>query len=682
MSKAIILLSCVLALSLSAADPRVNDGFGVHENGNFSHRVLRLEGPVGRRFRARQAAGKGITNAPKNVKKALVQAGHQATVAFEKVQGKAKNVIDASRSAVKDFGQCVKKSAKKLPAKLKNLPKCVPAEILNAMDIGCRPLYNLATDGGTFQGASAGVSCDLPDFKYTKSHEFYKTADASITADMNAALGFAGKFKANLGFQLKQVFDARFTLPALTMSTGVSLTLKASKKVDPCAANMAACTWVVNQGLEELFATLIMAGPVPIAVRVKATAYVKAIPKIEGNLALTASVTLKPITLTSEMNLNIQDAEQTFRSLQQLIKPRAIMQQFKDNLEVRLQGSAKASASLQVCAGVKLTVIVNGMTSTVDVPVCVTAKVEASASIDLVINPLNPSATGGLRGSGNVAAAASVTRDAVEMNIALGLVDASSALQGYCGVSNLVVQTFNQHPVGAALGCFGVTDFVKCGTEFQSDMCAAAAEVLPSALKSGVSFLSKTIELVPAVTLFEKKISASFSIPAPAPAFMGITSTAPERLAIDAVGETTPAPMYTDRLESGQELFQGQELKSPNGIYRFIMQLDGNAVLYKGPKNVAAGALWAAHSNRFGAAPYRFAVQCDRNLVVYGVPEALDQNGATWESNTWDKSKACTSGKDLPYLQMQNDGNLVFYGSSKADGSRGRVIWASKTNGK
>jgi len=70
----------------------------------------------------------------------------------------------------------------------------------------------------------------------------------------------------------------------------------------------------------------------------------------------------------------------------------------------------------------------------------------------------------------------------------------------------------------------------------------------------------------------------------------------------------------------GRELTKGQEIKSPNGRYRAVMQEDGNFVLYGGKAN------WA--SNTMGRGD-RVIMQDDGNLVVY--------NGdlATWASNTY-----------------------------------------------
>ncbi len=70
----------------------------------------------------------------------------------------------------------------------------------------------------------------------------------------------------------------------------------------------------------------------------------------------------------------------------------------------------------------------------------------------------------------------------------------------------------------------------------------------------------------------------------------------------------------------GRKLTKGQEIKSPNGRYRAVMQEDGNFVLYGGKAN------WA--SNTMGRGD-RVIMQDDGNLVVY--------NGdlATWASNTY-----------------------------------------------
>jgi len=90
----------------------------------------------------------------------------------------------------------------------------------------------------------------------------------------------------------------------------------------------------------------------------------------------------------------------------------------------------------------------------------------------------------------------------------------------------------------------------------------------------------------------------------------------------------------------------GEQLTSPDGTYRLVMQTDGNLVLYK-----ASQALWSTGGSGAGS---RAVMQADGNLVVY--------NGSTarWSSTT--------GGFDGSVLKLQDDGNLVV-------SDAGRAVW-------
>ncbi|MFQ1003875.1 L,D-transpeptidase family protein [Modestobacter sp. SSW1-42] len=100
-----------------------------------------------------------------------------------------------------------------------------------------------------------------------------------------------------------------------------------------------------------------------------------------------------------------------------------------------------------------------------------------------------------------------------------------------------------------------------------------------------------------------------------------------------------------DRLRPGQQLAAGQQLTSPGGRARAVMQADGNLVVYgAGDRVFSATGTFAARS--------RLAMQTDGNLVVYA-PDGR----AVWDSRTW--------GADGG-VALQDDGNLVF---RRGDGS-------------
>ena len=108
----------------------------------------------------------------------------------------------------------------------------------------------------------------------------------------------------------------------------------------------------------------------------------------------------------------------------------------------------------------------------------------------------------------------------------------------------------------------------------------------------------------------------------------------------------------SNQLLPGQSLAPNEKLVSENGAYVFILQVDGNLVLYTGAK-----ALWASGTN--GKAVKECIMQTDGNLVLYGY-----DNNAVWASGT--------NGKPGSHLIVQNDGNVVIYFPE--------AIWATNTD--
>lgn len=116
----------------------------------------------------------------------------------------------------------------------------------------------------------------------------------------------------------------------------------------------------------------------------------------------------------------------------------------------------------------------------------------------------------------------------------------------------------------------------------------------------------------------------------------------------------TNTVLAVDTLRSGEWLLKGQSLSSNNRYYRFIMQSDGNLVLY-----VAGNRpLWS--SGTYGQQVTGAVMQTDGNLVIYN-----PQRSALWSSGTW--------GKPGSYLVLQNDGNAVIYKPNYP-------LWATNTN--
>jgi lysophospholipase L1-like esterase len=127
-------------------------------------------------------------------------------------------------------------------------------------------------------------------------------------------------------------------------------------------------------------------------------------------------------------------------------------------------------------------------------------------------------------------------------------------------------------------------------------------------------------------------------------------------LGVMAAPPPTPPPPVSDRFGNDARLAAASDqfLRSADGRYRFVMQHDGNLVLY-GPMR----ALWS--SNTAGRSVDHVRMQGDGNLVIYGPGDV-----PIWFSNT--------AGHPDSFLIVQNDGNVVIY-------SNGRAIWSTATAG-
>lgn len=109
-------------------------------------------------------------------------------------------------------------------------------------------------------------------------------------------------------------------------------------------------------------------------------------------------------------------------------------------------------------------------------------------------------------------------------------------------------------------------------------------------------------------------------------------------------------------LTTNQALGVGQSLVSPNGRFDLILQSDGNLVLY-GP---GSAPLWS--SNTHGKyAVQDVIMQSDGNLVMY------DNSGhALWNSGS------ARPDAISPFVQIQDDGNLVVYATHS--------LWSTNTH--
>jgi len=107
-------------------------------------------------------------------------------------------------------------------------------------------------------------------------------------------------------------------------------------------------------------------------------------------------------------------------------------------------------------------------------------------------------------------------------------------------------------------------------------------------------------------------------------------------------------------LRAGQKLLSGSWLVSSNGLWRLVMQPDGNLVLYLQGK-----PYWSTNTRRH-AGDYA-VMQSDGNFVIYQGQRSI------WSS------ASSRSLKGAYYLSVQNDGNVVIYTPTN------KHIWATNT---
>lgn len=160
--------------------------------------------------------------------------------------------------------------------------------------------------------------------------------------------------------------------------------------------------------------------------------------------------------------------------------------------------------------------------------------------------------------------------------------------------------------------------------------------------------------------------TATFTVPLKAPAINGVYSENFSQV-IDGYswfsqqivktitvsgGQAAPA----NTRAAGQALNAGESIRSSDGRYTFILQSDGNLVLYSPQR-----PLWS--SGTFGKPISRAVMQSDGNFVLY------DAQGRFYWA-TW------TFGNSGSSIVVQNDGNVVLHNTS------GRPIWDTKTYGR
>lgn len=106
-------------------------------------------------------------------------------------------------------------------------------------------------------------------------------------------------------------------------------------------------------------------------------------------------------------------------------------------------------------------------------------------------------------------------------------------------------------------------------------------------------------------------------------------------------------------MPSGAKLASGAGLVSPNGQFRFVMQIDGNVVVYKGPLSIPSSAIWSSGTFDNPGAILRMKVDGNLCLINKGV--------VLWSTNTNEFNSVA--------VVMQNDGRVVLLSAG------GHEIW-------
>ena len=113
------------------------------------------------------------------------------------------------------------------------------------------------------------------------------------------------------------------------------------------------------------------------------------------------------------------------------------------------------------------------------------------------------------------------------------------------------------------------------------------------------------------------------------------------------------AAVFSGTVAANTALTVNDVLRSPNGNYKFVVQPDGNAVVYSG-----STAIWDTNTTGSGSAN-KLTAQSDGNVVL-----RTSAGTVVWQSQTYGHGTGSQ-------LALGNDGNLVF------NGAGGIALWAS-----
>lgn len=134
-----------------------------------------------------------------------------------------------------------------------------------------------------------------------------------------------------------------------------------------------------------------------------------------------------------------------------------------------------------------------------------------------------------------------------------------------------------------------------------------------------------------------------------------LTATMPSSIVVNPPSDGGNVPANgASSMTSGQQLNTEGYLSSANKSYKFVLQGDGNVVLY----NASGQVRWASDTNGKGGT--RLVLQGDGNLVLYSASGA-----AVWSSNT--------PGSNASKLVVQDGGNVVLLNTANT------VLWSTNT---
>jgi hypothetical protein len=231
-------------------------------------------------------------------------------------------------------------------------------------------------------------------------------------------------------------------------------------------------------------------------------------------------------------------------------------------------------------------------------------------------------------------------------------------VNNYAG-GNIGVYGGIEAPVGAAICRSGARTGYRCGTVtaknvtvnysvgpvygmVRSSACVGGGD-------SGGSFVTPGGEAqgVTSGGVLNPNTNENCSIASP------VTYHQPLQPLLNAYGLTLQAIQSCGRMNPGRVLATGASATSCDGRFTFVIQSDGNLVLYQ----AGVGAIWANHVYGNG---HILAMQTDGNLVVYN-----SAGQARWSTGT--------HGRNGATLFVQNDGNVVVYSHL------GQALWSTGT---